>query len=219
MKRFSVWVTEVGLTCDVPRLKEYRASRMDGNSFTADNGQSKLVVRLAAGRRFFTELECALKFCRTYMKRQRESHLRRAEALLADLQKPDLGIEIVKHGSAVVLPGEAEEAEEEGIRRRRRARLAAGKCANCGRRPHKPDCTWCVVCLARKSTAKAERDRSRKELELCPNCSTEVEEGFVYCIKCRKKHRDRKRRYDERRRQGRHAGSNDQAEVQSAVSG
>jgi hypothetical protein len=105
----TVWVVETYLGCNMPRVMEYSAVRVSTDSFTIAGpgvpgrygGRRKTVIRKAVGRWFFTDKARLIDYCRRWLKSEYERHYSTCLMLQTHLDKDDLDLEILKHGSAV----------------------------------------------------------------------------------------------------------------------
>lgn len=79
-------------------------------------------------------------------------------------------------------------------------RVAAGLCGNCGCRPLKEGCKWCVHCLREKALTYLDLKAHRRASGLCPECGWKVVPGKWACRVHMKKRREATARYAERRR-------------------
>lgn len=81
----------------------------------------------------------------------------------------------------------------------RNRRLSRGLCQNCGKRPPKKDCTWCLKCRTLQSLTMRDLYQSRKERGMCPYCGRKARPDYIMCSVCQKKCRDRRAREREKK--------------------
>lgn len=74
-------------------------------------------------------------------------------------------------------------------------RKAAGLCSNCGSRPPKPDCKWCVPCLMRSGDCQYDLRQYRRSMGLCISCGHKAKIGYTRCRICLKKYREASLKY------------------------
>lgn len=104
-KTRTVWMTFDYLGADVPTVTRYEAVRVAKESITVVSGRGRpQVIRLSSGRRFFTSKDAMLSYCRYFMIRQVEMKRSQIATLEKQIMRPDLGIEVIPHGSAVRVP-------------------------------------------------------------------------------------------------------------------
>ena len=69
-------------------------------------------------------------------------------------------------------------------RRRQKARLEAGTCIRCGKRPPVEEGTTCRPCRDRRQEAEKRKYAERKAARLCTRCAGPVSDGLTLCAPC-----------------------------------
>ena len=69
-------------------------------------------------------------------------------------------------------------------RRRQKARIEAGTCIRCGKRPPVERGTTCRPCRDRRQAAEKRRYAERKAARLCTRCAGPVSDGLTLCAPC-----------------------------------
>jgi ribosomal protein S27AE len=80
---------------------------------------------------------------------------------------------------------------------------ASGLCKNCGCRPPKRGCTWCVRCMRTKNLTQIDLRKERTEKGLCPKCGLcQPKKDRWACGKCLEITRKASARYRAKMREG-----------------
>lgn len=79
-------------------------------------------------------------------------------------------------------------------------RVAKGLCANCGCRPLKVGCKWCIHCLREKARTYLDLKAQRKSVGKCPECNRKRVLGRWACKKHLRMRREATRRWSRKNR-------------------
>jgi hypothetical protein len=101
-KTITVWVVEVGgLGQTRPRVQKYEVDELRKDSFTVRGSRRPQVVRLCAGRHFFTDKDHMLEFCREFLDGVKKHHEGLIRRICEDLAAPEYNVQAIPHGSAL----------------------------------------------------------------------------------------------------------------------